>query len=58
MGEEQERRWRGGPKIESWEEMKREGESAREDGEEERWECRRGEEGRWGVGGGRRGDGV
>ena len=45
MGEEQERRWRGGAKMESWDEMKREGERTREDMEE----------GRWRVGGGRRG---
>ena len=34
MGEEQERRWRGGATIAHWEEMKRE--RAREDGEEGR----------------------
>ena len=43
MGEEQERRWRGGAKIESWEEMKREGERAREDGEEGREKGKRSE---------------
>ena len=44
----EEGRWRGGATTERWEEMQREGESTREDGEE----------GRWSVGGGRRGDGV